>query len=79
MVQADPRTGVLLEAPLGPLNGHASMAQLSIGWSAANRGYVLFMTFVVRGPGMGDWTDGVHEVMGTQFSRLARYVENGEG
>lgn len=78
VMQADPETGVLLEAPLGPLNGHTSMARLSISWAAANRGYVLVMTFVVRGPGMGDFTDGVHEVMGGQFSRLARYVEYGE-
>lgn len=78
VLQADPETGILLEAPLGPLNGHTSMAQLSIGWSAANRGYVIVMTFVVRGPGMGDFTDGVHEVMGGQLSRLARYVEYGE-
>lgn len=78
VVQADPETGVLLEAPLGPLKGRATTAQWSIGWSGANRGYALVMTYVVRGPGLGAFADPVDGVMGGQFSRLAHYVEYGE-
>lgn len=78
VVQADPGTGVLVDAPLGPLRGRAVTAQWSIGWSGANRGYTLVMTYVVRGPGLGAMADPVDGVMGVQFSRLARYVEYGE-
>lgn len=78
VVQADPETGVLVDAPLGPLKGKATVAQWSIGWSAANRGHVLVMTYVVRGPGLGAMADPVDGVMGGQFSRLAHYVEYGE-
>lgn len=50
---ADAGTGVLLEAPLGPLKGKTSKAQLSFGWTDANKGLTLIMTYVVEGPGLG--------------------------
>lgn len=75
---ADPETGVLLAAPLGPLKGKTTRADLSIGWSAANRGWTLVMTYVVRGPGVGAWADGVDAVMQVQYGRLMHFVEYGE-
>lgn len=72
---ADPETGVLLDAPLGPLKGKTTRADLSIGWSGANAGWTLVMTYVVRGPGVGAWADGVDAVMQVQYSRLLHFVE----
>lgn len=72
---ADPETGVLLDAPLGPLKGKTTRADLSISWSGANRGWTLVMTYVVRGPGVGAWADGVDSVMQVQYSRLLHFVE----
>ncbi|HWQ86028.1 hypothetical protein [Brevundimonas sp.] len=78
VVQADPGTGVLLEAPLGPLRGRATVAQWSIGWSGGGRGYALILTYVVRGAGLGAMADPVNGMMSVQFARLAHYVEYGE-
>lgn len=78
VVTADPQTGVLLDAPLGPLKGKATRADLSIRWSGANAGWTLVMTYVVRGPGVGAWADGVDAVMQGQYARLLHYVEYGE-
>jgi hypothetical protein len=75
---ADPGTGVLLDAPLGPLKGKATKAQWSIGWTGANRGLSLIMTYVVQGPGLGALAGPVDGVMGDQFARYAHYVEYGE-
>lgn len=78
VVAADPETGVLLNAPLGPLKGKTTRADLSIGWSGANAGWTLVMTYVVRGEGVGAWADGVDAVMQGQYTRLTHYVEYGE-
>ena len=78
VAEANSETGVLLNAPLGPLKGKATRADLSIGWSGANSGLELVMTYVVRGPGIGAWADGVDGVMSTQFYRLVRFIEYGE-
>lgn len=78
VVQADRETGVLLEAPLGPLKGKASTARLAVGWSGTDRGLALVMTYVVRGPGLGAMADPVDGVMSVQFNRLARYIDCGE-
>lgn len=78
VIQADPATGVLLEAPLGPLKGRTTTARWSIGWSRANRGWTLLMTYVVRGPSSGAFADSVDGVMGEQFGRLTHLVEYGE-
>lgn len=75
---ADPGTGVLLAAPLGPLKGKTTMADLSFGWSGAGAGWTLVMTYVVRGPGVGGWADGVDAVMQVQYGRLTHFVEYGE-
>ena len=78
VLQADPATGVLLEAPLGPLKGKTTMARWSIGWLPANRGWTLVMTYVVRGTGVGAFADAVDGVMGQQFGRLTHLMEYGE-
>jgi hypothetical protein len=74
----DPETGVLLEAPLGPLKGRTTVADWSIGWTGANRGTELVMSYVVRGEGIGAMADGVDKVMGEQFLRMVHFVEYGE-
>lgn len=75
----DPGTGVLLEAPLGPLKGRATRADWSIGWTgaASGAGWEVVMTYVVRGPGLGGYADGVDAVMQDQFSRFTRYLHYG--
>ena len=78
VIAADPETGVLLAAPLGPLKGKTTRADLGIGWSGANRGWTLVMTYVVRGEGVGAWADGVDAVMRGQYARLMHFVEYGE-
>jgi len=78
VVQADPATGVLLEAPLGPLKGKTTMARWSIGWSPADRGWTVVMTYVVRGDGVGVFADAVDGVMGQQYGRLTHRIEYGE-
>lgn len=78
VLEADPETGVLLEAPLGPLKGKTTMARWSIGWSGANAGWTLVMTYVVRGPGVGAFADPVDAVMQDQYARLMHFVEYGE-
>lgn len=79
VVSIDPMTGVLLNAPLGPLNGKATKADLGFGWAGANRGWTVVMTFVVEGPGLGAFADPVDGVIGGAFSRYVRFVEYGEG
>ena len=74
----DPATGAQLDAPLGPLKGKASRAQLSIAWVPADRGLSLVMTYEVQGAGLGALAGPVDGVMGDQFARYARYVEYGE-
>lgn len=80
VVEADPETGVLLDAPLGPLKGKATLAQWSIGWTGApgGGGWRLVMTFVVRGPGLGTFADGVDGVMRTQYGRFTHFLHYGE-
>jgi len=74
----DPDTGVLLEAPLGPLKGRTTVADWSIGWTGANRGAELIMSYVVRGEGVGALADSVDAVMADQFRRMVRFIEYGE-
>lgn len=78
VVEADPDLGVLLDAPLGPLKGKATMARLSIGWSGTDMGWEVVMTYVVRGPGLGAYADAVDSVMGDQYGRFIHFVEYGE-
>lgn len=74
----DPGTGVLIDAALGPLRGKTTLSNWSIGWTGANRGTELVMSYVVRGEGLGAMADGVDRVMGEQFRRMVHFVEYGE-
>lgn len=75
----DPETGVLIDAALGPLRGKATLAAWGFGWTggAGGAGWNVVMTYVVRGPGLGAYADGVDAVMQDQFSRFTRYLEYG--
>jgi hypothetical protein len=75
----DPETGVLLEAPLGPLTGRTPLADWGIGWTGgpSGAGWEVVMTYVVRGPGLGAYADGVDAVMQDQFNRFTRYIHYG--
>ncbi len=77
VVAADPETGVLLDAPLGPLKGKATKADWSLGWSGVAGGWEMVMTYVVRGPGLGAFAEGVDGVMQGQFSRWVHFAEYG--
>lgn len=74
----DPGTGVLIDAALGPLRGKTTLSNWSIGWTGANRGSELVMSYVVRGDGVGAMADGVDAVMDDQFQRMVRFIEYGE-
>lgn len=74
--EADPETGVLLEAALGPLKGKTTMARWEFGWTGS--GGELVMSYVVRGPGLGAMADAVDGVMQDQYSRLIHFIDYGE-
>lgn len=78
--EADRETGVLLDAPLGPLKDKATMARWSIGWTGApgGGGWRLVITYVVRGPGLGAYADGVDSVMRIQYGRFTHFLHYGE-
>lgn len=80
VVEADPETGVLLDAPLGPLKGKTTMARWSVGWTGSPdvRGWRLVITYVVRGEGVGAWADGVDSVMRGQYGRFTHFLHYGE-
>lgn len=66
---------ILLDAPLGPLSGKAARAELTIRWSAGERGLTPMWSFEVEGPGTGALTDGVHAVMDAGFKRWVAWLE----
>lgn len=80
VVEADPETGVLFDAPLGPLKGKATMARWSVGWTGSpmGAGTRLVITYVVRGPGVGAWAEGVDSVMRIQYGRYSHFMHYGE-
>ena len=78
VTRTDPQTGVVLDAPLGPLKGKATRADLGLTWASEGSGLTLAMTFTVEGPGLGAFAGPVDGVMGDQFARWVRYVEAGE-
>lgn len=75
----DPATGVVIDAALGPLRGKTTLSNLTFGWTGANRGTELVMSYVVRGEGVGAFADAVDSVMVEQFQRMVRFIEYGEG
>lgn len=69
---------VRFNAPLGPLNGTATRADLTFTAGPENRGTLAAMEFVVEGPGVGAFADGVHGVMQQAWTRYVRFIEYGE-
>jgi hypothetical protein len=69
---------VRMNAPLGPLNGKATRADLV--WSAGPQvpGTPVTLEFVVEGPGVGALAEPVHTVMQQGWSRYVRYIEYGD-
>lgn len=66
---------VRLAAPLGPLKGKASKAELTFGWAPDARGGVMLtLTFEVEGEGLGAFADPVDQVMTDQFQRWAGWA-----
>lgn len=71
-----------LSAPLGPLNGKATRADLTFSWAehavpgGGDRTRVI-VSFVVEGPGLGAFADPVDRVMQGQFDRLLHLIEHG--
>ena len=66
---------VRLAAPLGPLNGKASKAELTFGWAPNARGGVMLtLTFEVEGEGLGAFAAPVDQVMMDQFQRWAAWA-----
>lgn len=71
-------TDVRLNAPLGPLNGKATRADLTFSAGPENRGSLASMAFAVEGPGVGAYADAVHGVMQQAWTRYIRFIEYGE-
>jgi hypothetical protein len=67
---------VTLKAPLGPLNGKATLAELTIAVDHGSRRWIR-VEFAVAGPGLGALADPVNEVMDGVFGRLIAYIETG--
>jgi len=70
---------LVLDAPLGPLKGRATMADLTFSWPDAGSGVAVSMTFVVEGPGLGALAAPVDQVMATQFNRFVADVSSQSG
>ena len=69
-----------LNAPLGPLKGRTTRAELTFSWPETSSRLEedetgVVMVFVVEGPGLGAFADAVDTVMLGQHERLLRQVE----
>lgn len=71
----DQRREIRLEAPLGPLKGLTTRADLVFGWNNTIGGdQVLTLTYVVEGEGLGAYADPVDQVLTDQFGRWAAWA-----
>jgi hypothetical protein len=68
---------VVMNAPLGPLNGKATRADLTFDAGPENMGALVTMEFVVEGPGVGAFAEPVHTVMQQGWTRYIRWIEYG--
>jgi hypothetical protein len=70
-----------LNAPLGPLKGRATRADLTFSWpegpSISGEVTGVVMSFVVEGPGLGAFADAVDGVMAGQHARLLNLIADG--
>lgn len=78
VVSVDPQGKVVMNAPLGPLNGTATRSDLTYSWVPEARSWRVTLDFVVEGAGLGAAADAVDGVMQAGFGRLARFIEYGE-
>ena len=78
VVSVDPAGKVVMNAPLGPLSGTATRADLTYSWAPEDRAWRVTVDFAVEGPGLGGMADAVDGVMQAGFERLARYIETGK-
>lgn len=75
VVAIDQRREVRLDAPLGPLKGMATRADLVFGWNnTIGADQVLTLTYVVEGEGLGGFADPVDQVLTDQFQRWADWA-----
>ena len=78
VVSVDPAGKVVMNAPLGPLNGTATRSDLTYTWIPEGRDWRVTLEFVVEGPGLGAAADAVDGVMKAGFERLSRYIATGQ-
>ena len=69
---------VVFNAPLGPLNGKATKADMIFHIANANAGWLVSIDFVVEGAGLGAMADGVNGVMEQAFGRYVHHLQYGE-
>ncbi len=69
---------VVFDAPLGPLNGKATKADMTFHIADANADWRVSIDFAVEGPGLGAMADGVNGVMEQAFGRYVHHLEYGE-
>lgn len=69
---------VVMRAPLGPLNGRATRADLTFDAGPETPGALVTLEFVVEGPGMGAFAEPVHAVMQQGWTRYIRWIEYGD-
>lgn len=68
---------VVMNAPLGPLNGRATQADLTWSVGPETPQARVSLEFVVAGPGVGALADPVHAVMQQGFGRYIDFIEAG--
>lgn len=69
---------VTMNAPLGPLHGRATRADLAWTIGGHTPGDTIALQFTVEGPGLGPMADPVHTVMSQGWSRYVHYLTSGE-
>lgn len=69
---------VVFDAPLGPLNGKATKADLTFHIGGDGPGWLVSIDFVVEGPGVGAMADGVNGVMEQASGRFVHHLHYGE-
>ena len=69
---------VVFNAPLGPLNGKATKADMTFHIGGDGPGWLVSVDFVVEGPGLGAMADGVNGVMEQAFGRFVHHLHYGE-
>ncbi|WP_428151547.1 hypothetical protein [Brevundimonas sp.] len=69
---------VVFNAPLGPLNGKATRADLTFHIGGPGPGWLVSVDFVVEGPDLGAMADGVNGVMEQAFGRYVHHLHYGE-